>query len=35
MGVLIGQTKNGMNTICFYSDSGVINAKYDLCPLTN
>lgn len=35
-GVLTGQSQNGMNTICYYSDGGVINAGVaGICPMTN
>ena len=35
-GVLTGQSQNGINTICYYSDGGVINAGVGgICPATN
>lgn len=35
-GVLTGQSQNGTNTICYYSDGGVINAGVGgICPATN
>lgn len=35
-GVLTGQSQNGINTICYYSDGGVINAGVaGVCPSTN
>ena len=35
-GVLTGQSQNGINTICYYSDGGVINAGVGgVCPATN
>lgn len=35
-GVLTGQSQNGINTICYYSDGGVINAgSGGVCPATN
>ncbi len=35
-GVLTGQSQNGINTICYYSDGGVLNAGVGgICPATN
>ena len=35
-GVLTGQSQNSINTICYYSDGGIINAGASgVCPATN